>query len=117
MSRRFLLDEMLGPRVAEQLRAKGVDAVALVEEPSHRGLPDAEVLELATATDRVVVTRNVVDFLRLDQQWRAAGRAHAGILLVPQASFPHDRAFVGAVVTALAAHEVVPSACAFLARR
>ncbi len=37
----------------------------------------------------------------LDGQYRAAGRSHAGLILVSTATFPQDRNFVGAVASAL----------------
>ena len=37
----------------------------------------------------------------LDAQYKATGRAHAGLILVSTKAFPQDRTFVGAVVGAL----------------
>ena len=47
--RRLLLDEMLSPRVAEELRRAGADARAISESPALRGTSDAELLELCAA--------------------------------------------------------------------
>lgn len=101
MSKPLLLDEMLAGSIAAQLRARGHDVLAVVEDPSMTGLSDEEVLASATASGRVVVTLNVRDFVPLAQRWRSAGRSHAGLVLVSSRAFPQDRSFVGALVKAL----------------
>ena len=99
---RLLLDEMIGPRVAEALRAQGVDAVGVVESSSLRALPAEGVLEHAREHELVLVPRNVSDFGRLHQRWHADGQLHQGIVLVAEAAFPQNRNLVGALVSALA---------------
>lgn len=98
---RVLLDEMIGPRVAEALREAGVDAVGVVERTDLRGLADEAVLQFATEDGRVIVTRNIADFARLDQQWLAQGRQHRGLLMVSEQAFPQNRNLVGALTRAL----------------
>ena len=98
---RLLLDEMLSGRIAEQLRARGHDAVAIVERPDLRQLPDEQVLAVGAGEQRVVVTLNIADFAMLDAAWASQGRSHAGLLLLSTATFPQDRGFVGGVVAAL----------------
>lgn len=101
MSVTFLLDEMLAPAIAEQLVARSIDTTCVSARIDLRTLPDPDILEAAAAEGRILVTANIGDFVRLDAQWRAAGRHHAGILCVATRRFPQDRRFVGAVVTAL----------------
>lgn len=102
MSRaRLLLDEMLAPVIAAGLADRGHDVEALVADPAVRRLPDEEVLALASAQGRALVSSNVRDFALLDRQWREQGRSHAGVVLVPSASFPQDRGSIGAVASAL----------------
>ncbi|WP_019875401.1 DUF5615 family PIN-like protein [Sporichthya polymorpha] len=58
---RFLIDEMFPAATVELLTSKGHDAVHVIE----RGLgarPDAELVALAKAESRVLVTENVQDF-------------------------------------------------------
>ena len=100
--RGILLDEMLSQSIAEQLRSRGLDAIALTEVPGLSGIPDDEVLTYATSVNRIVVTRNVRDFVVLDRQWRDAGRPHSGIACLDSQAFRQDRAFIGNVVAALA---------------
>jgi predicted nuclease of predicted toxin-antitoxin system len=102
---RLLLDEMIGPRVAESLRELGLDAIGIVERTDLRSLADEAVLEYAQDQRRIVVTRNVPDFARLDHEWRAAGRRHQGLVMVTENVFPQNRNLVGALVAALAEAE------------
>jgi predicted nuclease of predicted toxin-antitoxin system len=98
---RLLLDEMIGPRVAVALREEQWDVVALVERTDLRALADELVLEHASAEGRLLVTRNVSDFARLDQRWRSEDRSHAGIVMVTESAFPQSRNLIGALVSAL----------------
>lgn len=77
-------DSVTGPLV-RALRARGVD-VTTVREQGHRGLSDTEQLDNATALGRVLYSKNVRDFAHLHTQDSAAGRRHAGIIVVP---WPH----------------------------
>lgn len=80
---RLLLDAHFSPRrVGERLAAAGHDVLAIAEVPAHAGLPDAQVLELAAAETRVLVTRNAKDFDRMTRRWASRDQRHAGVLLV-----------------------------------
>lgn len=100
---KLLLDEMIGPGVAAQLRALGRDVEAVVEHAELRGLPDERVLEIARDEGRILVTRNIADFALLDARWAAAGRQHCGIVMIGNKAFPENRAFIGNLVMALQA--------------
>ena len=82
---KLLLDENLSPRVAEALRGEGIDACHVRD----RGLlhaTDAVVLERAFEEDRVLVTANVGDFVRLAH----ARDIHAGIVLIEDGGLLRD---------------------------
>lgn len=80
---RLLLDANLSPRhVASKLRASGHDVLALAEDAAYEGLSDPEVLELAAAEQRILITRNSRDFAPLARRWAEAQRAHAGLMLI-----------------------------------
>lgn len=100
---KLLLDEMVGPRVADELRARGFDVIAVAERADLRALPDDAVLHVARETGRAVVTLNVGDFARLHQQSLTEGRRHPGMVMVTGHAFPQNRRFVGALVNALTA--------------
>jgi predicted nuclease of predicted toxin-antitoxin system len=79
----LLLDANLSPRgIAARLRNAGHDVLALTEDATFEGLPDPQVLELASSEQRVLITRNSRDFAPLARQWAEAGRSHAGIVLI-----------------------------------
>jgi Domain of unknown function (DUF5615) len=99
-----LLDEMFSDTIAQQLRAKGHDVQAVVADPSLASLPDDQILSRAAATGRALVTANIKDFMPLDARYRAAGQAHAGLILVSAKTFPQNRSYTSAVTSALAAH-------------
>ena len=92
---------MLSGAIAAQLRSRRHDVVAAVEDRSMTALSDEEMLAAAATTGRALVTANIKDFVPLDQRYRAAGRSHAGLVLVSSKAFPRDRTFIGTVVVAL----------------
>jgi predicted nuclease of predicted toxin-antitoxin system len=83
---KLLLDENISPKLGEMLRNQdGVDAVHVLE----RGLlqaPDHNVLERAYAEDRVLVTKNVDDFVKLAR----ARDMHPGIILLEDGDLVRD---------------------------
>jgi len=102
---RLLLDEMISATVAEQLRARGYDVVA-VQDPDLgrlRGIDDCVVLDHASVEHRAVVTDNIPDFVRCHQRRLDRDRPHHGLLLFTNDTFPRHRhdAFVGQLLTAL----------------
>ena len=62
----LLLDEMFSGVIAEQLRAKGHDVLAVVADPALVALPDEQILAHAARTGRALVTANIKDFIPLD---------------------------------------------------
>lgn len=94
---------MFSDTIAQQLRAKGHDAQAVVADPALASLPDEQILAHATAARRAVVTANIKDFMPLDAAHRAAGHDHAGLILVSTKTFPQDRSYTAAITSALIA--------------
>ena len=76
---RLYLDENLSPKIAEQLKLRGIDAVS-VRDLGTLGDSDESHLARATRLDRVLVTSDV-DFLR----FTAEGINHSGIVFGTQA--------------------------------
>ncbi len=102
---RLLLDEMYPAAVAEGLRARGHDVVAVVERPELRNLPDDELFAAAQEQRRTVVTENVRDFVPLANDRDARGVLHHGIVLVHPRAHPRGNPrTIGALVVALDAH-------------
>ena len=93
-----LLDEMIPPAVAVQLRRRGHDVIAVAERADLRSLPDREILALAQAEGRAIVTRDRADYLALEREQRSAEETHAGLVLVSSRFAP---AAVGPLVKTL----------------
>ena len=80
---RLLLDAHIsGPRIAEALRALGHEVRAADEERELDGWADEELLALAGAEERVMVSFDVKDFPDIARRWAEAGRSHAGLAIV-----------------------------------
>ena len=71
------------------MRQAGHDVRAVDEERALEGRSDRDLLELAAHDGRILVTCNVRDFAPLAVEWASLGRAHAGVLLVPN-SIRHE---------------------------
>jgi hypothetical protein len=113
---------MLSGVIAEQLRAKGHDVVAVVADPALTALPDDLILAHAAGTGRALVTANIKDFMPLDARCRAASQEHAGLILISAKTFPQDRSYTAAITSALAAlldqpAQIQPGQFIFLPRR
>jgi predicted nuclease of predicted toxin-antitoxin system len=96
---KLLLDEHLPRVIAEQLRARSYDVIAVTERSDLRGLPDPELFQCAQVEERAIATYNVDDFLDLDRLYQTSERSHAGIVLLSSRRFP--RKSVGPLVSAL----------------
>lgn len=101
---RLLLDEHFNYTIAEELRRRGVDAVATQQErPELEGQDDIQLLRTATAERRVVVTNNVRDYAPLVEEFGLRGESHFGVIFTDDATFPRTHAGIGLIVRALAA--------------
>jgi hypothetical protein len=121
---RLLLDEHYNSAIAEELRRRGVDAVAIQKErPDLEGQDDDALLRTATLERRVVVTNNVRDYAPLVEDFGLRGEMHFGVIFTDDATFPRTHAGIGMMVRALAAFvEGVPdddllNGCLYLPRR
>jgi hypothetical protein len=103
MSYPLLLDEMFSGVIAEQLRAKGHDVLAAVDDPALAGSADEQILAHAAAAGRALVTANIKDFMPLDARYRTASQTHAGLILVSAKTFSQDRTLTAAITSALSA--------------
>jgi predicted nuclease of predicted toxin-antitoxin system len=100
---KLLLDEMLSAVIAEQLRARGHDVDAINRHPQHEALSDSEVLDLARAQLRAVVTNNLVDFRMLHHEAiTPGGPGHFGMVFMA-GNYRRTKADIGRIVKALEA--------------
>lgn len=80
---RLLLDAHISSRrIAAPLREQGHEVRAVAEERELDGLPDEQLLELAVAERRLLITFDVKDFTVIARRWAEADRRHAGIGIV-----------------------------------
>lgn len=100
---RLLLDEMLSPAIAQQLRDRGHDVEAITGDPLHEALSDPEVMSLARAQGCALVTNNLVDFRALHHEAIAPGASgHFGMVFMPS-DHRRTKADTGRIVKALEA--------------
>jgi hypothetical protein len=71
------------PRLAEDIRLAGYDAIA-AREVGNGELEDEDHLVWATSHGRCIVTHDLDDFPTLAIKWAREGRDHAGIIVSRQ---------------------------------
>ena len=99
---KLLLDEMWAPAIAEALRDRGHDVVAVAERHDLRGMPDAAIFEAALAEGRMIVTENVVDYRPLAADAMRAGRPYPALIFTSNRAYPRaSRRTAGRLVRAL----------------
>lgn len=76
----YLDDCIASPHLARALKASGL-SVFLPSDVGIKGRNDPVHLEKATEFGACLVTRNIGDFIELDDEWREQGRVHSGLLL------------------------------------
>ena len=84
---KWLLDEMLPPACAEELKNRGHDAVSVLEL-GMMGMADAAVFERAVREARVVVTENFADFARLVARAQRSDEACVPVVFVRRENLP-----------------------------
>ena len=101
MKLRLLLDEHFSPEIARQLRSRGHDVVAARERGELHGLSDRELLAVANAEHRVILTENVADFVELHGQSVLTGEPHGGIVFTSPRGYPRTGRAIGKLIRAL----------------
>jgi hypothetical protein len=99
---RLLLDEHYSPRIAQGLRRRGFDAVSVSERAELIGLSDSDLVRVAAAERRAIVTENVADFVELTRQFASRDEDHYGVIFTSTSRFPRLRATVGIFVREVA---------------
>lgn len=98
---RLLLDEMLSPAIARELRSRGHDVEPVAGDSHREALSDPEVLALARAERRAVVTNNLRDFRPLHHEAVTPGGAgHFGMIFMA-AGYGRTRARIIAALEAV----------------
>lgn len=98
---KLLLDEMLAPAIARELRARGHDAEAIAGHPDREALSDPEIMSLARAEHRAVVTNNLRDFRPLHHDAiTPGGPSHYGMIFMPS-GYRRTKDDTGRIISAL----------------
>jgi hypothetical protein len=98
---RLLLDEHYSPRIAEQLRARGHDVVAVKEREDLIGRSDRELFDAMATEGRAIVTENWADFRRLLDEAAASRTSHWGVVFTSRARLPRSEGTIGLFVRVL----------------
>lgn len=88
---KLALDEMYAAAVAEQLRRRDHDVIAVAERADLRGAPDEDLLAWARTEDRALVTDNQRDFIPIHHRCIASGHDHNGLILTTNRRFPRGQ--------------------------
>ena len=99
---KLLLDEMISPRIARELRGQGFDVQAIKSDrPDLETLADREIVRRVAAEKRAVVTNDVLDFQLIHNQLMAPDEEHYGMVFTSDATMPRNKASVPLWVKAL----------------
>jgi predicted nuclease of predicted toxin-antitoxin system len=101
VSGRILLDEMFHPAIASALAELGHDCRSVVADGTLRQRADAELIAIAVAEGRTVVTNDVIDFERLRRVRVTVGEPVPVLIYTSDAAFPRNRRYVTRLVEAL----------------
>jgi predicted nuclease of predicted toxin-antitoxin system len=89
---RLLLDEMISPRIARDLREEGHDVQAIKKDrPDLIGRGDRELVRRMVTERRAIVTNDIADFQAIHDQCVAAGDGHYGMVFTFDATMPRTK--------------------------
>jgi len=100
---KLLLDEMLSLVIARELRERGHDVESVAGNPGREAMSDTEVLALARAEHRTIVTNNLRDYRPLHNEAIVpGGDGHFGMIFMP-GTYRRTKADIGRIIAALEA--------------
>jgi predicted nuclease of predicted toxin-antitoxin system len=100
---RLLLDEMISPRIARELRGHGHDVQAVKHDrPDLASRSDRELVRQMAAERRAIVTNDIADFQAIHDHLLAAGDEHRGMIFTFDATMPRTKSAISQWVQALA---------------
>ena len=100
---RLLLDEMLSPAIARELRERRHDVRAVAEHSGWAALSDPEMMALARTESRAIVTSNLRDYRPMHADAiTPGGPGHFGMVFMP-GSYRRTKADTGRIISALEA--------------
>ena len=102
---KLLLDEMISPKIARELRGKrgDFDVQAIkADRPDLEAVADREIVHRIAAEQRTLVTNDVLDFQLIHNQMLAAGEEHYGLIFTSDFTMPRNKASIPLWVKSLA---------------
>lgn len=100
---RLLLDEMISPRIARELRERGHDVQAVKKDrPDLASRSDRELVRAMAVERRVIVTNDIADFQAIHDHLLASGDGHVGIVFTVDAIMPRTKSTIPTWVETLA---------------
>ena len=99
---RLLLDEMIPPVIAAQLRLRGHDVDAVASRRDLVKQTDAVIYAVAQREGRVLVTENIDDLRLIASHEIDSGRTHTGLIFTnARRVFRGEDRYIGRMVFAL----------------
>jgi len=90
---KLLLDEMISPKIARELRGRGDFDVQAIkgDRPDLEAVADREIVRRIAAEQRTLVTNDVLDFQLIHNQMLAAGEEHYGLIFTSDSTMPRNK--------------------------
>jgi predicted nuclease of predicted toxin-antitoxin system len=89
---KLLLDEMISPRIARELRELGHDVQAVKKDrPDLVSRSDRDLVRQMATEQRAIVTNDIADFHAIHDQFIAAGDEHPGLIFTFDATMPRTK--------------------------
>ncbi len=99
---KLLLDKMISPRIARELRKNGHDVQAIKKDrPDLTSRSDRELVRQMATERRVIVTNDVADFQAIHDQILTAEEEHHGMIFMYDATMPRTKGAIGKWVKTL----------------
>lgn len=100
---KLLLDEMISPKIARELRSKGFDVQAIKSDrPDLETAADREIVKRMAVEKRVIVTNDVLDFQVIHSQLQSLGEEHYGMVFTSDSTMPRNKTSIPIWVKSLA---------------
>ncbi|HEX6500560.1 MAG TPA: DUF5615 family PIN-like protein [Micromonosporaceae bacterium] len=97
----LVLDEMFSPRIAQALRERGHQVVAVAEHVDLRAMTDDDLYQWTAGQRSWLLTENVKDFRPIMLRTLQAGGPTAGLLFTSSRTFPRSRQKPGPIIEAV----------------
>ena len=93
---KLLLDEMISPKIARELRGRGNFDVQAIkgDRPDLEAVADREIIRRIAAEQRALVTHDVLDFQPIHNQMLVAGEEHYGLIFTSDSTMPRNKASI-----------------------